>query len=91
MANVIYRRALEEDLAPGRSIETAATASVYASARQVGNHRTIKEMYEVASEVLTDKQLARTCSREVVDEDAGMFIARYTNCGRSFEAADLQE
>lgn len=33
-ASVIYRRALEDDLLPGRSIEGMATASLYAAARQ---------------------------------------------------------
>ncbi|ODR80941.1 transcription initiation factor IIB 2 [Haladaptatus sp. W1] len=35
-ASVIYRRALEDDLLPGRSIEGMATASLYAAARQGG-------------------------------------------------------
>ncbi|MFB6202416.1 MAG: transcription initiation factor IIB family protein, partial [Halorhabdus sp.] len=35
-ASVIYRRALDEDLLPGRSIEGVATASLYAAARQAG-------------------------------------------------------
>ncbi|SFC59327.1 transcription initiation factor TFIIB [Halobiforma haloterrestris] len=39
-AAVIYRRAVEEDLLPGRSIEAMATASLYAAARQHGTPRT---------------------------------------------------
>ncbi len=35
-ASVIYRRALDEDLLPGRSIEGVSTACVYAAARQAG-------------------------------------------------------
>jgi len=35
-AGVIYRRALDENLLPGRSIEGVATASLYAAARQAG-------------------------------------------------------
>ncbi|MFC6731710.1 MULTISPECIES: transcription initiation factor IIB family protein [unclassified Haladaptatus] len=46
-ASVIYRRALEEDLLPGRSIEGMATASLHAAARQAGNPRTVDEMASV--------------------------------------------
>jgi transcription initiation factor TFIIB len=46
-ASVIYRRALEADLLPGRSIEGVATASLYAAARQTGTPRTLDEFAEV--------------------------------------------
>jgi len=49
-AAVIYRRALEEDLLPGRSIEGVATASLYAAARQAGVPRTLDE-FDVVSRV----------------------------------------
>ncbi|MFC6730225.1 transcription initiation factor IIB family protein, partial [Natronoarchaeum mannanilyticum] len=42
-ASVIYRRALDEDLLPGRSIEGVATASLYAAARQAGTPRSLDE------------------------------------------------
>ena len=41
---VIYRRALDEDLLPGRSIEGVATAAVYAAARQMRPPRSIDEV-----------------------------------------------
>ncbi|OYR64744.1 transcription initiation factor IIB [Halorubrum ezzemoulense] len=47
-ASVIYRRALDEDLLPGRSIEGVATASLYAAARQVGNPRSLDEFTTVS-------------------------------------------
>jgi len=47
-ASVIYRRALDEDLLPGRSIEGVATASVYAAARQTGTPRSIDEVAQVS-------------------------------------------
>ena len=47
-ASVIYRRALSEDLLPGRSIEGVATASLYAAARQVGNPRSLDEFTAVS-------------------------------------------
>ncbi|AGB31994.1 Transcription factor TFIIB cyclin-related protein [Natrinema pellirubrum DSM 15624] len=40
-AGVIYRRAVEEELLPGRSIEAMATACLYAAARQQGTPRTL--------------------------------------------------
>jgi transcription initiation factor TFIIB len=40
-ASVIYRRALEEGLLPGRSIEGVATAALYAAARQMNRPRSI--------------------------------------------------
>ncbi|MDB9254203.1 transcription initiation factor IIB, partial [Halorubrum ezzemoulense] len=46
--SVIYRRALDEDLLPGRSIEGVATASLYAAARQVGNPRSLDEFTTVS-------------------------------------------
>ncbi|TKX71948.1 transcription initiation factor IIB family protein [Halorubrum sp. GN11GM_10-3_MGM] len=47
-ASVIYRRALSEDLLPGRSIEGVATAALYAAARQVGNPRSLDEFTAVS-------------------------------------------
>ncbi len=47
-ASVIYRRALEEDLLPGRSIEAMATASLYASLRQAGIPRSVDELATVS-------------------------------------------
>ncbi|SFS07646.1 Transcription initiation factor IIB (TFIIB) [Halomicrobium zhouii] len=47
-ASVIYRRALSEDLLPGRSIEGVATASVYAAARQAGTPRSLDEIARVS-------------------------------------------
>ncbi len=47
-AGVIYRRALEDDLLPGRSIEAVATASLYAAARQAGAPRTLGEFASVS-------------------------------------------
>jgi transcription initiation factor TFIIB len=47
-ASTIYRRALEEDLLPGRSIEGVATASLYAAARQMNRPRTVDEVAAVS-------------------------------------------
>lgn len=47
-ASVIYRRALEEDLLPGRTIEGIATAAIYAAARQMNSPRSIDEVAAVS-------------------------------------------
>jgi transcription initiation factor TFIIB len=47
-ASVIYRRALNENLLPGRSIESVATSAVYAAARQNGIPRSLDEVTAVA-------------------------------------------
>jgi len=47
-AAVVYRRALEEDLLPGRSIEGMATASLYAAARQASVPRSLDEFDAVS-------------------------------------------
>ena len=47
-ASVIYRRALAEDLLPGRTIEGVATASLYAAARQMNSPRSIDEVAAVS-------------------------------------------
>ncbi len=48
VASVIYRRALDEDLIRGRSIEAMATASLYASCRQEGIPRSLDDFVGVA-------------------------------------------
>jgi transcription initiation factor TFIIB len=48
VACVLYRRALEEDLIRGRSIEGAATAALYAACRQEGIPRSLNEVAEVS-------------------------------------------
>ena len=47
-ASVIYRRAVDEGLLPGRSIEAMATASLYAAARQHNTPRTLSECTAVS-------------------------------------------
>ena len=62
-ASVIYRRALNEDLLPGRSIEGVATAALYAAARQAGTPRSLDEIERVSR---VDKmELTRTYRYEV--------------------------
>ncbi|WP_090615227.1 transcription initiation factor IIB [Natrinema salaciae] len=57
-ASVIYRRALEDDLLPGRSIEGVATASLYAAARQAGTPRSLDEISAISR--VEKNEIART-------------------------------
>lgn len=57
-ASVIYRRALDEDLIRGRSIEGVATASLYAACRQEGIPRSLDEVNEVSR--VKQKEIGRT-------------------------------
>ncbi|PSQ04276.1 transcription initiation factor IIB 2 [Halobacteriales archaeon QS_4_69_31] len=57
-ASVIYRRALDEDLLPGRSIEGVATSALYAAARQADTPRSLDEMAAVSR--INKMELTRT-------------------------------
>ncbi len=65
-ASVIYRRALAEDMLPGRTIEGMATASLYAAARQMETPRSIDEVSAVSRvEELEFKRAYRYLIREL--------------------------
>lgn len=77
-AGTIYRRAVEEELLPGRSIEGMATASLYAAARQHGTPRTLAEFTTVSRvEKLPIKRAYRYLSRELGLELAPIDPVRY--------------
>ncbi|MFB6149167.1 MAG: transcription initiation factor IIB family protein [Halobacteriales archaeon] len=91
-AGVIYRRALDEDLLPGRSIEGVATASLYAAARQATVPRTLDEFNAVSR--IEKKELQRTyryivreLSLEIEPADPLNYISRFASeLGISSEA-----
>lgn len=56
VASVIYRRALDEDLIRGRSIEGVATSALYAACRQEGIPRSLDEVADVSR--VSQKELA---------------------------------
>ena len=58
VASVIYRRALDDDLIRGRSIEGVATSALYAACRQEGIPRSLDEVGEVAR--VEQKEIGRT-------------------------------
>ncbi|MFC6838337.1 transcription initiation factor IIB [Halomarina ordinaria] len=65
-AGALYRRAVENDLLPGRSIEGMATASLYGAARQHGTPRPLSEFAEVSRvEKIRIQRAYRYASREL--------------------------
>ncbi len=83
-ASVIYRRALEDDLLPGRSIEGVATASLYAAARQVGNPRSLDEVERVSRVdrmelTRTYRYLIRELELEIQPADPESYIPRFVS------------
>ena len=91
-ASVIYRRALSEDLLPGRSIEGVATAALYAAARQAGTPRSLDEL-ETVSRVdrmeltRTYRYVVRELRLEVKPADPEQYVPRFASeLGLSDEA-----
>ena len=58
VASVIYRRALDEDLIRGRSIEGVSTAALYAACRKEGIPRSLEEISDVSR--VDRKEIGRT-------------------------------
>ncbi|NIB98699.1 transcription initiation factor IIB [Halobacterium sp. R2-5] len=83
-ASVIYRRALEDDLLPGRSIEGVATSCVYAAARQAGVPRSLDEIADVSrvekSEIArTYRYVVRELGLEVAPADPESYVPRFAS------------
>ncbi len=83
-ASVIYRRALEADLLPGRSIEGVSTAAVYAAARQAGVPRSLDEITDVSrvgkSEIArTYRYVVRELGLEVAPADPESYVPRFAS------------
>ena len=64
-AAVIYRRALDKGLVRGRSINAVMAAAIYASCRQTGTPRTLREIAEAS---LVDKKDVSRCYRLLLQE-----------------------
>jgi transcription initiation factor TFIIB len=83
-ASVIYRRALDEDLLPGRSIEGVATASLYAAARQAGVPRSLDEVERVSRVekmelTRTYRYVIRELNLEVKPADPESYVPRFVS------------
>lgn len=83
-ASVIYRRALDEELLPGRSIEGVSTACVYAAARLAGVPRSLDELTDVSrvhrDEIArTYRYVSRELSLEIEPADPGSYVPRFAS------------
>jgi transcription initiation factor TFIIB len=82
MAAVIYRRALDEDLIRGRSIEGVATGALHVAMRRAGIPRTLAEVADVAR-VDHDRvgrayrHLSQELGLEVEPTDPSQYVPRY--------------
>jgi transcription initiation factor TFIIB len=91
-ASVIYRRALDEDLLPGRSIEGVATAALYAAARQAKTPRSLDEVTNVSrvdkDEIArTYRYVVRELGLEIQPADPKSYVPRFASeLGLSDEA-----
>lgn len=92
-AGVLYRRAVEEDLLPGRSIEGMATAALYAAARQHSSPRPSTVFANVSRvEKLRFQRAYRYLSRElglcIEPADPTQYIRQFAS---SLEVSDEAE
>ncbi|MDY6819873.1 MAG: transcription initiation factor IIB, partial [Halobacteriales archaeon] len=83
-ASVIYRRALDEDLLPGRSIEGVATSCVYGAARQAGVPRSLDEINDVSrvekDEIArTYRYVVRELGLEIQPADPESYVPRFAS------------
>jgi len=83
-ASVIYRRALDEDLLPGRSIEGVATSALYAAARQADTPRSLDEIAAVSrvekDEIArTYRYVVRELGLEIQPADPESYVPRFVS------------
>jgi transcription initiation factor TFIIB len=83
-ASVIYRRALDENLLPGRSIEGVATSALYAAARQAGTPRSLDEITDVSrvekDEIArTYRYVVRELNLEIQPADPESYVPRFAS------------
>lgn len=84
VTSVIYRRALDEDLIRGRSIEGVATAALYAGCRQEGIPRSLEEIAEVSRveriEISrTYRYISSELGLELLPIDPKQYVPRFTS------------
>ncbi|WP_101297720.1 transcription initiation factor IIB [Halegenticoccus soli] len=82
VASVIYRRALDEDLIRGRSIEGMATSALYAACRQEGIPRSLDEVAEVSRIEKRDigrtyRYVSQELGLELCPVDPKQFLPRF--------------
>nr|WP_193788413.1 transcription initiation factor IIB [Haloferax mucosum] len=82
--SVIYRRALNDDLLPGRSIEGVATSSLYAAARMADTPRSLDEITSVSrvekDEIArTYRYVVRELKLEIKPADPEQYVPRFAS------------
>lgn len=92
-AGVVYRRAVEENLLPGRSIEGMSTAALYAASRQQGMPRPLSEFANVSRvEKLRIQRAYRYLSREIgleiEPEDPAQYLPQFASSLEVSEEAE---
>jgi transcription initiation factor TFIIB len=83
-ASVVYRRALERDMLPGRSIEGVATAALYAATREAGIPRSVAELTAVSRvdslEITrTYRYLVRELGLSIAPPDPLDYLSRFAS------------
>lgn len=83
-AAVLYRRAVDEELLPGRSIEAVATACLYAAARQHGTPRTWPRFESVSRVEIGRVQrayryLSRELGLEIAPADPLQYLGQFAS------------
>ncbi len=84
IASMIYRRALDENLLPGRSIEAVSASALYAACRQENIPRSLDEISEVSrvdkQEVArTYRYIARQLNLEIGPTNPAQFVPRFAS------------
>ncbi|WP_129112670.1 transcription initiation factor IIB [Halegenticoccus tardaugens] len=83
-AGVVYRRALDEDLLPGRSIEGVTTSALYTAGRQAGTPRSLDEVANVSrvekDEIArTYRYVVRELNLEMRPADPEQYVPRFAS------------
>lgn len=83
-ASVIYRRALNDDLLPGRSIEGVATAALYGAARMADTPRSLDELEKVSRVdkmelTRTYRYIVRELKLEIKPADPEQYVPRFAS------------
>jgi transcription initiation factor TFIIB len=84
VTSVIYRRALDEDLIRGRSIEGVGTAALYVGCRQEGIPRSLEEITEVSRveriEISrTYRYISNELDLELLPVDPKQYVPRFSS------------
>jgi transcription initiation factor TFIIB len=83
-AGVIYRRALSEDLLPGRSIEAISTAALYGAIRQIGLPRSVDEVAAVSRVDAMEfkrgyRYIVQELNLEIGPPDPEQYVSRFAS------------